>query len=603
MSLTSRCITASAAVIHLFAVGAALAEDRPAGSTAKDNLYALFADSWEFALSEDPLFATHAGDARYNDRLPRETLADQQRRLAAERAFLARLETIPRDQLDRADQVHYNIFARQKRDAIADFEFKSYLMPITNRSGFHVTFPELALHVPLENVKDYENYIARLAAFDQYVGDHVELMREGIKQGYTLPSVVLKDIDEVLAPQIVDQPAQSVLFEPFNSLPKTFSDSDKLRLATAARAAIAEHVVPGYRTLLEFMKQEYQPACREQIGASALPNGRDYYRFKVRHFTTLDIDPQTVHETGLAEVKRIKAEMHEVMKRANFNGNLPAFVEMLRTDPKFYAETPEQLLKETSLVLKRMDGELPKLFGKLPRTPYGIREIPEFIAPRTTTAYYQPPAGDGTRAGFYYVNTYNLKSRPLFEIEALSLHEAVPGHHLQIALQQELKDQPPFRRFAHATAFVEGWGLYAERLGLEVGFYQDPYRDFGRLSYEMWRACRLVVDTGMHYLGWTRQQAIDFMAENTALSIHNITAEVDRYISWPGQATAYKMGELKIRALRQEAEQQLGDRFDVRAFHDAVLAAGAVPLDILSQNVQEFIASSRKGQSASTKNN
>jgi uncharacterized protein (DUF885 family) len=247
------------------------------------------------------------------------------------------------------------------------------------------------------------------------------------------------------------------------------------------------------------------------------------------------------------------------------------------------------LLKETSLVLKRMDGELPKLFGKLPRTPYGIREIPEFIAPRTTTAYYQPPAGDGTRAGFYYVNTYNLKSRPLFEIEALSLHEAVPGHHLQIALQQELENQPPFRRFAHATAFVEGWGLYAERLGLEVGFYQDPYRDFGRLSYEMWRACRLVVDTGMHYLGWTRQQAIQFMADNTALSIHNITAEVDRYIAWPGQATAYKMGELKIRALRKQAEDELGDRFDVRKFHDAVLAGGAVPLDVLEDNVAAYI--------------
>jgi uncharacterized protein (DUF885 family) len=577
-----------------FAIAAVGAEP-----SAKERLDALFAESWEYSLAEDPLFATHAGDARYNDRLPRETLADQQRRLAAERKFLERLEAIPRDQLDRAEQVHYDIFARQKRDAIAESEFRGYLMPITNRSGFHVTFPELPLHMPLENVQDYENYIARLTAFDRYALDNIELMREGIKQGYTLPSVVLADMDEVIEPQLVDDATKSLLYKPLLTLPKNFSAADKERLQAAARVAIAEHVVPGYRKLLEFMKQEYVPACREQIGASALPNGREYYRFKVRHFTTLDIDPQAVHDIGLAEVKRIKAEMQDVLRRVKFEGDLPAFIEMLRTDPKFYAETPEQLLKETSLVLKRMDGELPKLFGKLPRTPYGIREIPDFIAPRTTTAYYQPPAGDGSRAGFYYVNTYNLKSRPLFEIEALSLHEAVPGHHLQIALQQELKDQPPFRRFAHATAFVEGWGLYSERLGLEVGFYEDPYRDFGRLSYEMWRACRLVVDTGMHYLGWTRQQAIEFMADNTALSIHNITAEVDRYISWPGQATAYKMGELKIRALRKVAEEKLGEKFDVRAFHDAVLAGGAVPLDVLEENVHAYIDRTLKSETVS----
>ena len=560
-----------------------------ADSSPKQQLHQLFAESWEFGLVEDPLFATHAGDNRYNDRLPKETLADQQRRLAAEKEFLARLEAISRDALERADQVHYDIFGRQKRDAIAEASFKSYLMPITNRSGFHVTFPELPLHMPLTTVKDYDNYIARLRAFDRYTDDNIELMREGIKQGYTLPSIVLADFDKVIQPQIVDDPKQSLLYKPFTTFPEGFTDADRQRLTSDGQKAIAEHVVQGYRKLLKFMTDEYLPACREQIGASALPDGREFYRHRVRHFTTLDIDPQAVHDTGLTEVKRIKAEMQDVLNRVDFKGDLPAFVEFLRSDSKFYADTPEQLLKETSLVLKRMDGELPKLFGKLPRTPYGIREIPEFIAPRTTTAYYQPPAGDGTRAGFYYVNTYNLKSRPLFEIEALSLHEAVPGHHLQIALQQELENQPQFRRFAHATAFVEGWGLYAERLGLEVGFYQDPYRDFGRLSYEMWRACRLVVDTGIHYLGWTRQQAIQFMADNTALSIHNITAEVDRYISWPGQATAYKMGELKIRALRKQAEDQLGDRFDVRQFHDAVLAGGAVPLDVLEDNVAAYI--------------
>jgi uncharacterized protein (DUF885 family) len=561
-----------------------------ADGDSKRQLDQLLADSWEFTLSDDPLFATHAGDNRYNDRLPGETLADHERRLAEQRKFLARLESIDRSQLGRADQVNYDVFARNKRDAIWEYEFRAHLMPITNRSGFHVEFPELWQRVPLATVKDYENYLARLNAFDRYTADHIELMRAGIKQGFTLPSVVLVDVDKVLDAQIVDDPARSLTYKPFEKLPDTFSPADRERLTAEARRAIAEHVVPGYRTLLDFMTDEYLPACREQIGASALPDGRDFYRYRIRHHTTLDIDPQAVHDTGLAEVARIKREMQDVIQRTGFQGDFVAFVEHLRTDPKFYADTPEQLMKETAHVLKRIDGELPRLFGKLPRMPYGIREIPDFIAPRTTTAYYQPPAGDGTRAGFYYVNTYNLKSRPLYEIEALSLHEAVPGHHIQIALQQELAGLPPFRRFSHATAFVEGWGLYAERLGLEVGFYQDPYSDFGRLSYEMWRACRLVVDTGMHYLGWTRQQAIQFMADNTALTLHNIAAEVDRYISWPGQATAYKMGELKIRALRKRAEEKLGGKFDVRQFHDAVLSDGAVPLDVLEENINAYIA-------------
>ncbi|MEX0677013.1 MAG: DUF885 domain-containing protein [Pirellulales bacterium] len=575
-----------AAVAALFFLALPIAK---AELSAKEQLDLLLADSWEFSLSEDPLFATHTGDGRFNDRLPRETPADHQRRLAAERKFLARLEAIDRDALARQDRVNYDIFRRQKRDAIAEYEFRAHLMPITNRSGFHVSFPELPLEVPLATVRDYENYVARLGAFDQYTLDHVELMREGIKQGFTLPSVVMADVDKVLAPHIVDDPARSLLYKPFIEFPAAFSDSDRERLAAAGKAAIVEHVVPGYRKLLKFMTSEYLPACREQIGARALPRGREFYRYRVRHHTTLDVDPQAVHDTGLGEVRRIKREMQDAIRRTGFNGDFPAFVEFLRTDPQFYADTPEQLLKETSLVLKRMDGELPKLFRKLPRAPYGIREIPDFIAPRTTTAYYQPPSGDGSRAGFYYVNTYNLKSRPLYEIEALSLHEAVPGHHIQIALQQELTGLPPFRRFAHATAFVEGWGLYAERLGLEAGFYHDPYRDFGRLSYEMWRACRLVVDTGMHDLGWTRQQAIQFMADNTALTLHNIAAEVDRYISWPGQATAYKMGELTIRSLRKLAEERLGDKFDVREFHDVVLSEGAVPLDVLEENVTAYI--------------
>jgi uncharacterized protein (DUF885 family) len=576
--LTAMAIVASAPI--------AVVNAEPA---ANKQLAELFHESWEFTLKEDPLFATQTGDARYNDRLPSETLADQQRRLAADRKFLARLEAIPRDSLSRADQINYDIFGRLRRDAIAECEFQSYLTPITNRSGFHISFPELPREVPLSTKRDYENYIARLRVFDRYVADNIELMREGIKQGVTIPGVVLADAGKSLTPHIVDDPAHSVLYKPFSKFPDGFDDADRQRLASDGKSAIAQSVVPGYRKLLGFVSREYLPACREQVGASALPRGREFYRYRLRHFTTLDIAPQEVHDIGLAEVRRIRGEMEAVIKRVGFQGDFQAFIEFLRTDPQFYVDTPERLLKEVSLVLKRMDGELPKLFRMLPRSPYGIREIPDFIAPRTTTAYYMPPSGDGRRAGYYYVNTYDLKSRPLFEIEALSLHEAVPGHHIQIALQQELEGLPAFRRFADVTAFIEGWGLYAERLGLEVGFYQDPYRDFGRLSYEMWRACRLVVDTGMHYLGWTRQRAIQFMADNTALTLHNITAEVDRYISWPGQATAYKMGELKIRALRRLAEDRLGPKFDVREFHHAVLAGGAVPLDVLEANVAAYI--------------
>jgi len=337
------------------------------------------------------------------------------------------------------------------------------------------------------------------------------------------------------------------------------------------------------------------PGARAEVGACHLPNGREFYRHRIRYFTSLDLSAEEVHNTGQSEVKRIRAEMVKSMRTAGFQGGLSAFIDYLRTDPRFYTATPEALLKETAYVLKRIDGELPRLFKTLPRTPYGIRPIPDASAPGNTAAYYFPATGDGRCAGFYYVNTFDLKSRPLYEIEALSLHEAVPGHHLQIALQLEL-DLPPFRRFYGFTEFVEGWALYAERLGLEVGFYQDPYSDFGRLSYEMWRACRLVVDTGLHALGWSRQQAIDFMAANTSSTLLNIANEVDRYIAWPGQALAYKVGELKIRELRARAEQELGSRFDLREFHDLLLGSGAVPLDLLERMVGRWIAQRRDAQ-------
>lgn len=546
-------------------------------------------DMWSYALEESPQFATSVGDHAHDDKLGKVSPADSERRNEQDRRFQSRLAEINRDDLTPDNQVNYDILARQLREDIAEFDFKSYLIPITNRSGFHIEFPELRREVPLETVADYENYIARLRAFDAYAAGHIELLRAGIAADLTLPAVILRGYEPTIETHIVDDPERSLLYEPLRELPATIPEADRDRLCDEAKAAIRDSVVAGYRRFAAFMRDEYVPAARGSIGASALPGGRDFYRHRVKKFTTLDTTPEEVHQRGLAEVKRIRGEMEQIIRDVKFDGDFAAFVEHLRGDPRFFAETPEQLMKEASLILKRMDGELPRLFGRLPRMPYGLREVPEYIAPRTTSAYYQRPTGDGTRAGFFYLNTFNLKGRPLYALESLALHEAVPGHHLQLALQQELSNLPNFRRFSDCTAFIEGWALYSERLGLEAGFYKDPYSNFGRLSMEMWRACRLVVDTGIHWYDWPREKAIEFMQENSAESIHNIEAEIDRYIGWPGQALAYKSGELKIRELRAVAERELGSRFDVRAFHDAVLGGGAVPLDVLEDNIGAWI--------------
>jgi uncharacterized protein (DUF885 family) len=565
----------------------------PAVADNSEDLHKLFDEAWEYDLEQDPLWATHVGDHRFDDKLPDVSVEAHERRIEKKGEFLRRLEDINREALSPGDRIHYDIFGRLLRDEIAESEFRTWLMPITNRSGFHIEFAELPQNLTFATVEDYENYIARLEAFEEYAEQHIALLREGMERGLVLPAVVLEGYEDSIEPHIVRDAEKSLLFEPFRKFPERIDASDRRSLTAAGKDAIRESVAPAYREFLEFMRDEYVPAARGTIAASALPQGRAFYRHRVERFTTLDVSPEEVHAIGMKEVDRIRREMDEVIRKTKFDGDFPAFLAHLRIDSQFYPETPDELMKEVSYVLKKMDGKLPELFGRLPRAPYGIRPVPDFIAPKTTTAYYSVPSGDGTRAGFYYVNTYNLKSRPLYEIEALSLHEAVPGHHLQLALQQEMEDLPKFRRFAGFTVFVEGWALYAERLGLEVGFYEDPYRDFGRLSYEMWRACRLVVDTGMHYQGWTRRQAIEFMAENTALSQHNIEAEVDRYISWPGQALAYKTGELKIRQLRQQAEDELGEKFDIRQFHDVVLGSGSVPLDVLEENVKEYISAAQ----------
>jgi uncharacterized protein (DUF885 family) len=550
---------------------------------------ALVDEEWELRVTEDPLFATSTGDNRYNHRLPAMAEADFVRREAALQALQARLVQIERAALPPAEQLNYDIFTRLLANDLGEYAFKAYLLPLSKSYGFHSAFAEVALFMPMAATADYQAYIARLTGFERYVADHIDLLRAGLRQGYLPPRVTLEGVAESVALHVVAGPEHSVLYEPFKQFPATVPEADRAALTAAGAAAIAASVIPGYSALEAFIRSEYLSAAREDTAAANLPNGAAFYAHRIKYYTSLDLTAEAIHATGLEEVARIRAEMQSLVGRTGFNGDLPAFIEFLRTDPRFYPASGEALLKETAYVLKRMDGELPKLFEALPRLPYGIRAIPDYAAPGNTTAYYQPGSGDGTRAGMYYVNLTDLPSRPLYEIEALSLHEAVPGHHLQIALQQELGDLPKFRRFGGFTAFVEGWALYAERLGLEVGFYTDPYSDFGRLSYEMWRACRLVVDTGLHALGWTRQQAIEYMAANTASTLLNITNEVDRYIAWPGQALAYKIGELKIRALRAQAEEALGAKFDLRGFHAVVLGSGAVPLDVLEALVADWV--------------
>lgn len=564
------------------------------GNGASKQTKKFIADQWEAWMRWDPLFATSCGDHRFNDILPEageEHYVSWRAQLAA---FRRRLQKVDCRALPPADRLNCEIFARMLDFEIAGLDHHGYRLPLSKAGGFHMYFPDLYLFSPFNSVHDYENYLARLEALPRYFDESIDLLRLGLRTGYVPSRVTLEGVDKSLRAQIVTDPVKSIFYKPFERFPASMGRGDQQHLTAAAQNTIRGSVVPAYQALLRFLETEYIPGSRAGIAASDLPDGRAYYQDRIRYFTTLELSPEEIHATGLSEVKRIRGDMESVIRKTGFKGDFGAFIEFLRSDPRFFVASPETLMEKSALVLKRMDGELPRLFKTLPRLPYGIREIPAFSAPGQTAAYYQPGSGDGTVAGNYYVNTYDLASRPLYEIEALSLHEAVPGHHLQIALQQELGDLPNFRRFAGFTSFVEGWALYSESLGMEVGFYQDSYSDFGRLSYEMWRACRLVVDTGMHALSWTRQQAIDFMAENTSSTLLNITNEVDRYIAWPGQALAYKLGELKIRELRALAEKELGAGFNLREFHDVVLLGGAVPLDVLEARVREWVAGQKQ---------
>ena len=554
-----------------------------------ERLHRLFDREWEFRLTENPLLATSVGRHEFNDRLPSVTPEDYRRRTDFHRELLEALEAVDPLLLDRQDRTSLRVFEHYLRESVSAAKFAAYEIPLTVDSGFHISFARLPTRMPFRTAKDFENYIARLNAFPAYAGQHIDNMRRGLQRGMTLPRVVLEGYEATIAAQIVEEARDSVFHQPFKTFPPGVPEVERGRLRSAGEAAIRGSVVPAYRTFLAFMTEEYAPRARVTTAAADLPDGREYYRHRVRAFTTLDLSVDEIHQTGLDEVSRIQEEMRAVMKETGFRGDFAAFLEFLRTDSRFYAKTPEELLKQASFLAKKMDAKLPALFKTLPRLPYGIAPVPDHLAPKYTAGRYVLAPAGGTEPGYYWVNTYALESRPLYVLESLTLHEAVPGHHLQIALSQEQDGIPDFRRHSYFSAFGEGWGLYAERLGLEAGFYSDPYSNFGRLSYEMWRACRLVVDTGLHAKGWTRRQAMDYLASRTALSWREVRTETDRYISWPGQALAYKMGELTIRRLRREAEQALGPRFDLREFHDAVLSAGAVPLPVLEDLVADYM--------------
>jgi uncharacterized protein (DUF885 family) len=548
-------------------------------------------EAWSFELEAAPLEATSTGNERFNDRLGTVTQEEEDRRAEARKGFLERLARIDRAALSVQDRITYSILERELRDRVEEHELGGTLMPFLPDDGFHIAFAQLPSYAPFRNTRDYENYIARLREFPAWIDQWTSVLREGVRTGATTPRVVLEGYEGTMSAHLVDDPEKSLFWTPFEQMPGSVSEPDQQRLREAGRAAIAAAVIPGYRSLLDFFTSEYLPAARTTIGASELPNGREFYAHRIRMFTTLDLSADSIHALGLREVERIRGEMQAIIDQVGFKGDYASFLRFLRTDARFYAKTPEELLREASYIAKRMDGKLPSLFGKLPRQPYGVEPVPAHIAPKYTGGRYVNAPPNSTQPGYYWVNTYALENRPLYVLESLTLHEAVPGHHLQIALAQELEGLPPIRQFTYHSAFGEGWGLYSEWLGVEAGFYTDPYRNFGRLTYEMWRACRLVVDTGIHALGWTREQALDFLGSNTALSLHEVRTETDRYIAWPGQALAYKLGELHIKSLRARAQEQLGGRFDVRAFHDVVLRNGSVPLDVLEEVVDRWIAS------------
>ncbi|GAA5218353.1 DUF885 domain-containing protein [Corallincola platygyrae] len=549
----------------------------------------LLEEIWLYRLDQDPLMATWSGSEIGADRLPD----------LSERALKARKDKFAEyhealnllhesSDLSERQKINLRLMQFELKNSLDQIRFGAHMTPLTSEYGFHASLGHLPNMVDTTDVEAVENYLKRLSNLPTYFSQNIAWMRKGIATGNTVPKAVLEGYESSITAFIVDDPADSVFYQPLKRLDQNLTVEQITTIKLKGRQLIQEQVLPAYRDYLAFFVEEYYPATRETIAISATNNGQQFYANRISHYTTTDLSAGEIHKLGLQEMDRIRSEMRKVIADAEFDGNLAEFIHFLRTDPQFYAETPEQLLHYAAWLSKKADAALPAFFKTLPRRPYGVAPVPATIAPKYTTGRYVGPSGDH-RPGYYWVNTHALNKRPLYVLEALTLHEAVPGHHLQNALALEMEGVPEFRRHLYLSAFGEGWGLYSEWLGQEMGFYQDPYTRFGRLSYEAWRACRLVVDTGMHSMGWSREQAIQYMEQNTALSTHNIRTEVDRYISWPAQALSYKIGELTIKRLRKEAEAEMGERFDVREFHDVVLSNGAITLDQLERQVGRYI--------------
>ena len=565
-----------------------LAESK-AGLTDSERFKELIDITYEYTILSYPGFATFLGDPRGQDRWTDQSEAATRQREQDVKTLLAALENINREALSATEQVNYDLMYDERKRDIEGQQFPDEFLPLNQMGGVQQDIARMMAISQPKNAADYSNMIARLEKTPQVIDQTIAWMRKGMEAGITPPAITLRDVPQQIRNQLVDEAEKSPLLGAFQKFPASVDSLQQESLKKQATAAYSEKVVPAFEKLLAFVENEYLPAARDTIAMRDLPNGAAWYAYNVKQRTTTDLTPEQIHAIGLAEVKRIRAEMEDVIKSSGFAGSFEEFLEFLRTDPQFYHKTKEDLLREYRNIAKRADPELMKLFGKLPRTPYGVIPVPAYAEKSQTTAYYQRGSVEAGRPGNFFANTYKLDTRPHWEMEALTLHEAVPGHHLQLALQDELENVPWFRRVGGYTAFIEGWGLYAESLGVEMGFYTDPYSKFGQLTYEMWRAIRLVVDTGMHQLGWSRQQAIDYFMKNAGKQEHDVIVEVDRYIVWPGQALAYKIGELKIKELRAYATDELGEDFDVRAFHDEVLGKGALPLSMLEANIKAWV--------------
>ena len=567
----------------------AAANAQEASAEKSVELHMIIDEYWAYTLRQYPEFASSLGVADPEGRVSDPSLEAEDARVDKAKAWLKQLDAIDQSSLSEDDKTNYGILRRSLAEQIEANTYGQRTINFTNRGGWHQRFASMQNNLPFRNAQDYQTYINRLKQYAKVNDASIAVADKAIAGGYVQPCVSMVGYEKSISGLIKEDPRESRFFEPFKrKRPEAIDARTFDGLADSAAATIGDTIAPALQKHLDWYTGKYAPNCAKQPGVSAQPGGSKYYDFRIRQMTTTNKTADEIHNIGLSEVARIRAEMVSVAKEAGYDTR-EAFIEHLRTDPKYYAKTPEELMEKVARMTKIIDGKMPEIIGKLARLPYGIKEIPAEIAESTTTAYYNGGSPDVGIAGYYYVNTSKLDQRPFWEIPALSVHEAVPGHHQQIALQQEL-DMPDFRKHgAFFTAFVEGWGLYSERLGIEMDIYDTPAKNMGRLSYEMWRACRLVVDTGIHSKGWSKQRAIDFMTDNTALSKANIEAEVNRYISWPGQALAYKMGELKIRELRRLATEKLGDKFDLREFHDVVLGQGAVPLDILEAQVMRWI--------------